>query len=392
MTDTYIPYSTQDICEADIEAVVAALKDPLITQGPAIGRFEKTIQDYCNVPHAVALSSATAGLHVAMAALDVGPGTRVWAPPMTFVGTTNAARMLGAEVSFVDVEAATGNISVSALQEKLAKAQRDNVLPHVLVVVHFAGRVCDMSAINNVCKPYNIAIIEDAAHALGAGHTGSIAVGHAHLSQACVFSFHPVKSITTGEGGLVTSRDAALADRMRRLRSHGTTRNPGDFTSPAAGNKDHGAWYYEQLELGYNYRLTDIQAALGASQMTRLDEFIAARRQRANRYTSLLDGLPLQLPPASDLSAWHLYVIQLAQDAKTSRRELFDTLRAENIGVNVHYIPVHLQPYYARLGFRPGDYPVSEGLYAGALSLPLYPKLTEQQQDRVAAVVRRVLE
>ena len=391
MTETYIPYSTQDIDDGDIAAVTEVLKSSFLTQGPAIERFESAISDYCQVPHAVAVSSGTAGIHIALAALDVGHKSRVWTSPITFVGTANAARMLGAEVSFVDIEPATGNIDTAALAEKLATAKRDNVLPHVLIVVHYTGRACDMAAIHALCQPHDISIIEDAAHALGAQHANGHKIGNSHLSQACVFSFHPVKSITTGEGGLVTTRCATLAKRLRRLRSHGTSRDRQDFVTPTRSADARGDWYYEQLELGYNYRITDIQAALGASQMTRLDGFIATRRRLTERYVRALDGLPLHLPPPSDQSAWHLYVVCLAEGARVSRRELFDALRAANIGVNVHYIPVHLQPYYAQFGFKTGDYPASEAFYASALSLPLYPKLTDDQQDRVASVIRQAL-
>jgi len=391
MTEPYIPYSTQDIDDSDITAVTKVLKSPFITQGPAIERFEATIGDYCRVPHTIAVSSGTAGIHIALAALDIGSKSRVWTSPITFVGTANAARMLGAEVSFVDIEPATGNIDTAALTEKLTTARRDGSLPTVLVVVHYTGRACDMATIHALCQPHNIAIIEDAAHALGAQHGDGHNAGHSHVGQASVFSFHPVKSITTGEGGLVTTRSAALAKRLRRLRSHGTSHDRQDFVTPTRSPDARGDWYYEQLELGYNYRITDIQAALGANQMTRLAGFIAARRRLAQRYVHVLDGLPLHLPPPSDQSAWHLYVVRLAESARLSRRELFDALRAANIGVNVHYIPVHLQPYYAQLGFKPGDYPTSEAFYAGALSLPLYPKLTDDQQDRVVAVIRQAL-
>ncbi len=391
MTDVYIPYSTQDIDDDDIAAVTEVLKSRFVTQGPAIERFEKAIVDYCQVPHAVAVSSGTAGIHIALAALEVDRDSLVWTSPITFVGTANAARMLGAGVSFIDIDKATGNIDTAALAEKLDAARRDNILPDVLVVVHFAGRACDMETIHSMCRQHNIAIIEDAAHALGSQYDDSTNVGHSHFCDASVFSFHPVKAITTGEGGMVTTRRADLAKRLRRLRSHGVSRNREDFIAPAQSTDEHGDWYYEQLELGYNYRITDIQAALGASQMTRLDDFIKARRALAERYSHLLDGLPLHLPPPSAHSAWHLYILRLAECARLSRRALFDALRAANIGVNVHYIPVHLQPYYRDLGFEPGDYPESEAYYAGAVTVPLYPKLTEDQQNSVVAVIRQAL-
>ncbi len=391
MTETYIPYSTQDIDDHDIAAVVSVLKSRFITQGPVIERFEAAVRDYCEVPHAVAASSGTAAIHIALAALDVGPQSRVWTAPVTFVGTANAARMLGAEVDFVDVDTATGNIDLAALAERLNDARQTDTLPDVLLVVHFTGRPCDMAAIEALCRPHDIAIIEDAAHALGARHGDGHNVGHAHVSAACVFSFHPVKSITTGEGGLVTTRSSIIASRLSRLRSHGISREIEDFTTPANDEIERGGWYYQQLELGYNYRITDIQAALGVSQMRRLDDFITARRRLAERYRQLLGGLPLHLPLPDANSAWHLYVVRLADDAGLSRRGLFDVMRAANIGVNVHYIPVHLQPYYTQLGFKPGDYPASETYYANALSIPLYPGLTNQQQDRVAAVIRQAL-
>ena len=390
MTDPFIPYSTQDIDEADIEAVCAVLRSPFVTQGPAIERFETAIADYCQVPYAVAVSSGTAALHVMLAALDVGQGSLVWTSPITFAATANAARMLSAGVDFVDIDPMTGNLDPGALAKKLDTARRNDHLPDVLIAVHYTGRSADMAAIAGLCRAYDVTVIEDAAHALGARHADGAAVGSCHDSAACMFSLHPVKAITTGEGGVITTRDARLADRMNRLRSHGVSRDSDGFLLPAH-DCEVGGWFYQQLELGFNYRLTDIQAALGASQMRRLEQFLTARRRLARRYADILQNLPVILPPASNRSAWHLYVIRLADDAKVARGAVYESLRAAGIGANVHYIPVHWHPYYADLGFRRGDFPVAEAFYRGALSLPLYPKLTDAKQDRVADGLRQAL-
>jgi UDP-4-amino-4,6-dideoxy-N-acetyl-beta-L-altrosamine transaminase len=320
-------------------------------------------------------------------ALGLGPGDRVWTSPNTFVATANAARYCGADVDFVDVDLQTYNLSVAALREKLERAEREQRLPKIVAPVHFGGQPCDMEAIHGLARRYGFRIVEDAAHAVGAEGPGG-KVGNCAYSDIAVFSFHPVKIITTAEGGMVLCRDGSLAARLRRLRAHGITRDKSEMTGPV-----EGAWYYEQVELGYHYRMTDLQAALGSSQLRRIDRFLARRRSLVERYNRALGALPVILPREDSRvrSAWHLYVIQLGPGAP-DRRRVFDAMRAEQILVNVHYIPVHLQPYYRRLGFGPGHCPNAEAYYSRALTLPLYPDLTEQEQDRVVASLARALQ
>ncbi len=375
-----IPYSRQQIDEDDIAAVVSVLRSDFITQGPTIARFEEAVASYCGASHAVAVSSCTAGLHLTCLALGIGSGDTVWTSPISFVASANCARYCGAAVDFVDVDPATGNIDPAALEAKLATAGGN--LPKALVVVHFSGRACDMESIARLCRPHGIRIIEDAAHALGAVCQGK-PVGAGAYSDATLFSFHPVKSVTTGEGGMVVTNDAALARSLTLLRTHGITRD----TDLLFARKE-GGWYYEMQLLGYHYRLTDIQAALGESQMKKLDRFVAERRRLAARYREKLNNLSLTLPPHDPESAWHLYIIHVEE---TRRAALYDGLRKAGIGVNVHYIPIHLQPYYRKLGFRPGDFPRAEVFYAGALSLPLYPGLTDTMQDEVAKALSNLL-
>lgn len=380
-----IPYGRHDIQLADIEAVVEVLRSDWLTQGPMVPRFEAAVAEYCGVEHAVAVNSATSALHLACLALGLGPGDWLWTSPNTFVASANCARYCGAEVDFVDIDFATGNLSVAALAAKLEAAERARRLPKIIVPVHFAGLACDMAAIAELSARYGFKVIEDASHAIGARYRGQ-PVGSCRYSDITVFSLHPVKIITTGEGGLALTRDATLAARMRRLRSHGITREPSELSKP-----DEGAWYYEQIELGYNYRLTDFQAALGLSQLARLDAYVARRRALAERYDRLLTGLPLQLPGRATEaeSAWHLYVVRV--NDPSCRRGVFETLRAAGIGAQVHYIPVHTQPDYRALGFQWGDYPEAERHYRAAVSLPMYPSLTESEQDRVVAVLREAL-
>jgi UDP-4-amino-4,6-dideoxy-N-acetyl-beta-L-altrosamine transaminase len=374
-----IPYSRQSLAPEDIEAVVDVLRSDFLTQGPLPGRFEAALATYCGSRHAVAVSHGTAALHLACAAIDLGPGDLLWTSAITFVASANCGRYCGADVDFVDVDPASGLIDIGALAAKLLGAERDGRLPAVLIPVHFAGQCCDMTAIQDLAKRYGFRVIEDACHALGARHRGA-AAGSCRWSDMAVFSFHPVKSIATGEGGAVTTNDAALAARLRLLASHGITRDPAQLERP-----DEGGWYYEQVALGWNYRITDMQAALGLSQMQRLDRMVQARRDRAARYHAALASLPLALPrhEPHDESAWHLYVVQLA--GAELRRTVYEALRADGIGAQVHYIPVHLQPYYRRRDFKPGDFPAAEAYYRGALSLPLYPTLTQEDQDRVIA-------
>jgi len=390
MIRRFIPYSTQDINDDDIEAVVAVLKSHFITQGPAIERFEAKIADYCGVDHAVAVSSGTAGLHIALGALGIGPRSRVWTSPNSFVASANAARFLGAAVDFVDVNIETGNVDAAAFERKLEVAREADTLPDLFVPVHFAGRPCAMETLRQLCDRYDVGMVEDAAHALGAAYSEGGKVGCCRYAAAAVFSFHPVKSVTTGEGGVVTTKDAALARKLRCYRSHGITRDPGAFVDADSGEKN-GAWYYEQHYLGYNYRITDIQAALGASQLDRLDAFIAGRRAVAMRYSRALKDLPLHLPPPSETAAWHLYVVRLSQRCSVSRNQLFGMLRKANIGVNVHYIPIHRQPYYQAQGFRKGDFATAEAFYAAAISLPIFPTLGVNDQDYVIETLRRSL-
>jgi UDP-4-amino-4,6-dideoxy-N-acetyl-beta-L-altrosamine transaminase len=379
---SHIPYGRQQISAEDIEAVVAVLRSDYLTQGPAVPAFEQAVGAQCGAPHAVAVNSATSALHLACVALGLGPGDRLWTSPITFVASANCARYCGAEVDFVDVDPQTAAMSPRHLADKLQTAARTGRLPKVLVPVHFSGRSCDMAEIARLARRHGVRVVEDASHAVGASHAGR-PVGDCKYSDLAVFSFHPVKIVTTAEGGVLTTRDASLAARLRRLRSHGITRDADMAT------KGEGAWYYEQIDLGYNYRLTDVQAALGTSQMSRLAEFLRRRRELAVRYERLLAGAPLGLPPPSAESAWHLYVVQV--DAGR-RRAAFDAMRAADIGVNVHYIPVHLQPYYRGLGFKPGDFPAAEAYYARAITLPLHAGLTETQQDRVVETLRRALQ
>ncbi|MEX0450469.1 UDP-4-amino-4,6-dideoxy-N-acetyl-beta-L-altrosamine transaminase [Spiribacter sp. 218] len=382
----FIPYGRQDISEADVEAVVEVLRSDLITQGLAVPQFEQAVVDYCGAHHGVATSSATAALHVACAALDLGPGDWLWTSPNTFVASANAARYCGASVDFVDIDSRTYNMSVEALAEKLAVAEHEGKLPKIVMPVHFGGQSCDMAAIHRLSERYGFCIIEDASHAIG-GRYQDKPVGNCRYSHVAVFSFHPVKIITTGEGGMAVTNDAELAGRMSRLRSHGITRDPALMV----GDPD-GPWDYQQIELGSHYRMTDIQAALGLSQMQRLDEFVTNRRAIAAHYDEELAFLPVTTPHqrSDQRSAYHLYPIQVG-DA-TTRREVFQSLRDAGIGVNVHYIPVHTQPDYEQFGFGWGDYPEAEAFYRRAISLPMFPRLSGGEQQHVIAEIGRVLE
>lgn len=377
-----IPYGRQSITDADIEAVVAVLKSDYLTQGEAVPAFEQGLADYCQVPHVVACSNGTTALHLACAALELGAHDWVWVSAISFVASANCARYCGAQVDFVDVEPDTGNLSVSALQSKLQLAQRSQTLPKALIAVHLAGQPCDLQEISALCRHYGIHLIEDACHALGARYHEA-PIGNCAYSDMTVFSFHPVKPITTGEGGAITTRDEQLAAKLRLYRSHGITREPAELQQASPGG-----WYYEQQVLGFNYRLTDIQAALGLSQLTRLDALIASRRALAARYDTLLANLPLQpLRQQTDrTSGYHLYVIQVAE-----RDNLFARLRAAGIGVNVHYIPIPAQPYYRSLGQDPARYPGAQAYYRRAISLPLFPTLSLTDQDRVIHTLEREL-
>lgn len=379
----FLPYSCQDIDDDDIAAVIAVLRSEYITQGPAVTAFEQAFAEAHEVAHAVAVSNATAGLHIACLALGVGPGTRVWTSPNSFLASANCALYCGASVDFVDIDPATRNMSLEALQAKLAMAERNGTLPQVLIPVDFAGLPGDLREMHTLASRYGFRILEDASHATGASYLGR-PVG-SQWADLTVFSFHAVKIVTTAEGGLVATQDAELARQLRLLRSHGMTRDAAEMESPA-----EGPWVYQQVALGFNYRLTDLQAALGHSQLRRLAAMHAARIERADRYDRLLGGLPLKLPARQPdrVSACHLYAVEI-DDARTpaTRADVFAALRAAQIGANVHYIPIHTQPHYRRLGFKPGDFPAAERYYARAISLPLFPTLTDAQQDRVVGVL-----
>ncbi len=383
-----IPYARQSISEADIDAIIAVLKSDWLTQGPAISRFEQTVADYCGVRYAVAVSSATAGLHIATLAAGLQPGDVLWTSPNTFVASANCALYSGARVDFVDIDPQTYNLDVDKLTMKLKQADALGNLPKIVIPVHFSGQSCAMESIAQLAQKYGFQIIEDASHGIGGCYQNQ-PVGNCRYSDMTVFSFHPVKIITTGEGGMVLTNCSDLYAKLIRLRTHGITRNPEFLTI-----HDPPPWYYEQLELGYNYRMTDIQAALGMSQMQRLNQFVERRRQLARRYDELLQNLPLILPieAPETQSSWHLYVVRLKlQEISQSHRQVFEALRAANIGVNLHYIPVHTQPYYQKLGFKWGDFPVAEQYYQEALSLPLYYELTETEQDWVVHVLKKAV-
>jgi UDP-4-amino-4,6-dideoxy-N-acetyl-beta-L-altrosamine transaminase len=374
-----IPYGRQDVAADDIEAVVAVLRSDWLTQGPTVPRFEAALGAYCGARHAVAVNSATAALHIACRALGLGPGDRLWTSPNTFVASANCALYCGAEVDFVDIDPRTYNMSVDALVAKLEAAEADGRLPKVVVPVHFGGQSCDMARIGALAERYGFRIIEDAAHAVGGRYLGA-PVGNCRHSDITVFSFHPVKLITTGEGGAALTNDPELAERMARLRSHGITQDPRRMQS-----EPDGPWCYEEIELGWNYRMTDVAAALGMSQLRRLDEFVERRTALAARYHRLLANSGLALPWIDErcASAWHLYVVGWNDASRLSRREAFVELRRRGIGVQVHYIPVHTQPVFRERGFKVGQFPNAEAYYARALTIPLFPGLTEDQQDTV---------
>ena len=381
-----IPYGKQDITQDDIDAVIEVLKSDFLTQGPMIPEFEKCVAEYCQALHGVAFNSATSALHVACLSLGLGPGDYLWTSPNTFVASANCGVYCGAAIDFVDIDPHTYNISVEALSEKLKRADHSGELPKVLIPVHFAGQSCQMREIRQLTDKYGVRVIEDASHAIGGEYLAG-KIGSCRYSDITIFSFHPVKIITTGEGGMALTNDPVLAERMARLRSHGITRDQARMS----GVSD-GPWYYEQLELGFNYRMTDIQAALGYSQMARIDQYISKRRSLAHRYDSLLSDLPIGTPwqHPDTRSAYHLYPIKISEIVP-GRSSIFAALRKNNIGVNVHYIPVHMQPFYRNMRFRTGDFPVSEEYYARAISLPLYPGLTEDQQDYIVSALADAL-
>lgn len=381
-----IPYGRQDISQADIDAVVDVLKSDFLTQGPKVPEFEQVVADYCGSKRAVAVNSATSALHLACLALGLGPGDSLWTTPVTFVASANCGLYCGASVDFVDIDPRTYNISPQALEMKLKQAEADGTLPKVLVAVHLCGQPCDMKAIDQLAKKYGFWVVEDASHAIGGKYDGQ-PVGSCLYSDITVFSFHPVKIVTSAEGGMAVTNDNDLADCMSLLRSHGITRAPELMTQ-----EPDGPWYYQQVELGFNYRMTELQAALGVSQMERLDDFVARRHEIAERYNLLLKELPVTLPwqHPDSYSGLHLYVIRVKGD-KDSHRAIFESLREQDIGVNLHYIPVHTQPYYQKMGFRGGDFPEAESYYGEAISLPMFSAMTEHQQDEVVAAVHKAL-
>jgi len=384
-----IPYGRQDVVQSDIDAVEAVLRSDFLTQGPVVPRFEAAVAEGVGAPHAVAVSSATAALHVACLAMGLGPGDRLWTVPTTFVASANCGRYCGADVDFVDIDAATWNLSVERLEEKLAQARKAERLPKIVVPVHLAGQPTDQEAIWALSQEYGFSILEDASHAIGASHNDE-AVGSCRWSHAAVFSFHPVKIMTSGEGGMTLTRDAKLADTMRLLRSHGITRDQARFSGVEAAP----GWYYEQQMLGFNYRMTDIQAALGLNQFARVATYVERRNELAERYDRAFRDLPLQLPTvqSGNRSAFHLYIVRLASDRSAdAHRQLFASLRAADIGVNLHYMPVHLQPYYRQFGFSEGQFAEAEAYGRSAITLPLHPNLTEEQQDYVIETVSNAL-
>lgn len=380
-----IPYGRQDIRQQDLDAVVEVLKSDFITQGPVVPMFEAALAQKFAAAHAVAMNSATSALHVAVAALGLGPGDLMWTTPNTFVASANCGRYVGADVDFVDIDPDTFNMCPKALAAKLKKAQAVGRMPKIVIPVHMCGQPSVMREIADLVRPHGIRVIEDASHAVGASYNGQ-PVGSCQFSDITVFSFHPVKIITTAEGGMALTNDPDLANRMALLRSHGITRDPALMT-----HESDGPWYYQQIELGWNYRMTELQAALGLSQQERLAEYINARNALADRYDRLLADLPLDLPGRLEgaRSAFHLYVIRLHDPAR--RRFVFEALRAKGVGVNLHYIPVHLQPYYRNLGFTDGDFPVAENYYRRAISIPLYATMTEAQQEEVVERLTEIL-
>ena len=384
-----IPYGRQDINQADINSVTDVLQSDFLTQGPKIPLFEKTVSNYCGAKYGVAVNSATSALHIACLALGLKEGDWLWTSPNSFVASANCGLYCDAKIDFVDIDKQTYNMSVEELEKKLTQAKKENKLPKVVIPVHFAGQSCDMKKVHSLSKEYGFKVIEDASHAIGGKYLDE-PIGGCQYSDITVFSFHPVKIITTAEGGMATTNDKELSERMQLFRSHGVTRDPELMTKEA-----EGSWYYQQVDLGFNYRMTELQAALGVSQVQRLDEFVARRHVLQERYDSLLSGLPIIRPyqDKHSFSALHLYPIQINLNKVSKNREqIFNELRENGVGVNVHYIPIHTQPYYLQFGFREGDFPNSEYYYSRTISLPLFHAMTVEQQDEVCDVLKRVLQ
>jgi len=384
-----IPYGRQEITKSDIDAVIQVLQSDFLTQGPMVPRFEQAVAQHVGAVHAVAVNSATSALHLACLALGLGPGDWLWTSPISFVASSNCALYCGARVDFVDIDPRTYNLSPAALEQKLNRAEREGRLPKVVVPVHLCGQPCDMAAIHALATRYGFKVIEDASHAIGGKYRDDF-IGSCRYSDVAIFSFHPVKIVTTAEGGMAVCNDAALADQMALLRSHGITRDPARMTQEA-----DGPWYYQQVALGFNYRMTELQAALGVSQMTRLDDYVARRHVIASRYDGLLAGLPVVTPwqHPDAYSGMHLYPIRLRLDRMArTHRQVFEGLRARGVGVNLHYIPIHTQPYYRQMGFEAGAFPEASRYYAEAISLPMYPTMTEAQQNEVVMALRRAID
>ena len=383
-----IPYGRQDIHQQDINAVVEVLKSDFLTQGPKVPAFEQAVKEACNAKYALAVNSATSALHIACIALGLEKGDWLWTTPNTFVASANCGLYCGAQIDFVDIDPKTYNLCAKELEKKLIIAEEAGKLPKIVVPVHFSGQPCDMQSIHNLSKKYGFKIIEDASHAIGGQYRGE-PIGNCRYSDITVFRFHPVKIVTTAEGGMAVTNSALLAEKLDLLRSHGITRNSSLMTKPM-----DGPWYYEQVGLGFNYRMTELQAALGVSQITRLDSFVAKRHEIAQRYNELLAGLPITLPwqHADGYSGLHLYVIRLQLDKiSKTHLEVFEGMREAGILVNLHYIPVHMQPYYQAMGFKAGRFPQAEQYYKEAMSIPMFPTMTKEQQDKVIVTLKELL-
>lgn len=384
-----IPYGRQDINQQDIDTVINVLKSDFLTQGPQVPAFEQSVMDSCDAKYALAVNSATSALHISCIALGLGKGDWLWTSPNTFVASANCGLYCGAKVDFVDIDPQTYNMCAKELEEKLVRAEKSGKLPKIVVPVHFSGQPCDMEAIHNLSKKYGFRVIEDASHAIGGRYKGE-PIGNCHYSDITVFSFHPVKIVTTAEGGMTVTNNSELSEKLELLRSHGITRDTNLMAKPA-----DGPWYYEQIDLGFNYRMTDLQAALGVSQMQRLTSFVAKRHELAQRYNKLLKDLPVTLPwqHNNSYSGLHLYVIRLQLDniGKT-HLEVFEGMRAAGILVNLHYIPVHMQPYYQEMGFEVGQFPEAERYYQEAISLPMFPTMSDEQQNKVISILKNLLQ